>query len=215
MTTHRKSSQLNCMTCDFQTNIRSSLENHINLKHTQEKDRKSFKCDDCKIGFSSTWHLNNHTRDEHEAKEECYHYKSNRCKFGNTCWKLHRASSNIESFTCFSCKESFRNMNELMKNRKNKHIDLCKPCLPKGGECRFKENPEKCWFVHKDFQMVGKKPVPPSSSSTILKSSHSIQSSQLTQPNQSSQCSHCQPNQSLTSDVQTLSKEALESSPSH
>ena len=129
----------------------------------------------------------------------------------------------------------FKNMNELMKHRKRKHIELCKPCLPKGDKCRFEENPDQCWFIHKDFQLVRKKSAPPSScqpssaasqpfsaasqpSSAASQPSSAISqpSSAAIQPLQSvSQCNQCHPAQSLTPGVQILQKEASESSPSH
>ena len=122
-----------------------------------------------------------------------------------------------------------------MKHRKRKHIELCKPCLPKGDKCRFEENPDQCWFIHKDFQSVRKKLALPSScqpssaasqpfsaasqpSSAASKpsSASSQPSSAAIQPLQSvSQCNQCHPAQSLTPGVQILQKEASESSPSH
>ena len=65
------------------------------------------------------------------------------------------------NFTCYTCKETFSTMNELMSHRKKKHIDLCKPCEPKNGPCCFENMPEMCWFVHSDFSEGSRKQVPP------------------------------------------------------
>ena len=52
-------------------------------------------------------------------------------------------------------------MNKLMDHRKQKHVEMCKPCEPKNGICRYQENPEKCWFLHKDFSQDMNKNAPP------------------------------------------------------
>ena len=105
--------------------------------------------------------LKNHIRDDHGKTEECVFYKANRCKFEQTCWKIHIAQTNKDPFTCFSCNTGFPNMNGLMSHRKKTHIELCKPCQPKNGNCRFENPPEKCCFVHQHFQEVMKKHNPP------------------------------------------------------
>ena len=52
-------------------------------------------------------------------------------------------------------------MNDLMRHRKSKPIELCKPCMPKEGKCKFEKDNDRCWFIHKDFQKVSKKQDPP------------------------------------------------------
>ena len=158
---HRKGSQLNCMLCDFQTNQRELLKNHINFKHTEEKNQEVKSCDQCSMQFMTIWNLKNHIRDVHGPQEDCYLYKQNRCKFNKSCWRLHKPGQSNESFTCFSCKENFKTINELMRHRKREHIELCKPCSPKEGSCRFENDPDRCWFLHEDFQQRGNKQAPP------------------------------------------------------
>ena len=158
---HRESVQWNCNECSYQSNNKDSLKNHINFKHTIEINKEVFEWEVCARQFRSTWHLRNHTRDEHGKNEECVHFKQNRCKFGDNCWKKHSYLTGAKSFVCYSCKDTFKNMNELMEHRNLKHIEMCKPCEPKNGICRYQENPEKCWFVHKDFPQAMNKPVPP------------------------------------------------------
>ena len=101
--------------------------------------------------FRSLWHLRNHSRDKHGRKEECSFYNENRCKFGSKCCKKHSPSQGNKSYTCFTCKETFQNMNTLMHHRKKRHEELCRPCEPKNGNCRYEDNPESCWFIHQDF----------------------------------------------------------------
>ena len=158
---HQEKTQWNCMDCSFQTNNKSMLRNHLNFKHTKDNDKQVFGCDKCERQFSYSWSLKNHTRDDHGKTEECVFYKVNKCKFGQTCWKLHNENTNKDSFICFSCNDGFKTMNSLMSHRKKDHIDLCKPCQPKNGNCRFENNIEKCWFVHQNFQEVMKKHNPP------------------------------------------------------
>ena len=149
------------MQCDFQTNNKSLLRNHINLQHTKEQDRDKIDCDQCETECSSAWHLRNHIRDAHDSQEDCTFYQTNRCKFGSSCWKLHRTTTTESAFTCFSCKDTFKNMNDLMRHRNSKHIELCKPCMPKEGKCKFEKDTDRCWFIHKDFQKVSNKQDPP------------------------------------------------------
>ena len=158
---HRERSQWNCLECSFQADNKDTLKNHLNFKHTLENDKEVFNCKICERQFRSLWHLNNHTRDEHKKDEECVYFKQSRCKFGNVCWKAHTNITGNILFTCFSCKDVFKSMNELMGHRKLKHIEMCKPCEPKNGTCRFKENPDKCWFAHEDFSQDRNKQVPP------------------------------------------------------
>ena len=158
---HKDLSQWNCMNCDFQANSRDNLKNHINFKHTKDTDKVVLNCDKCKMQFRSMWHLRNHKRDDHGKEEECIFYKDKRCKFGHSCWKIHMEGNGIISFTCFWCKETFKSMNELMNHRKKKHIELCKPCNPKQGPCRFANQPERCWFSDKDFPQALNQQIPP------------------------------------------------------
>ena len=158
---HREMSQWNCMNCAFQANSRDNLKNHINFKHTKDSDKVVLNCDKCQMKFRSVWHLRNHKRDDHGKEEECLFNKDNRCKFGNSCWKVHKENTGIQTFTCYSCKEVFKNMNELMSHRKKMHIELCKPCHPKEGACRFANHPERCWFIHQSFQQAQNQQVPP------------------------------------------------------
>ena len=149
------------MDCSFQSTSKDQLKSHINFKHTKDSNIKVYKCEVCKRQFRSVWHLNNHIRDEHGKEKECSFYKENRCKFGNSCWKEHKENRGTIIFTCYSCKETFKSINDLMSHRKKKHIDLVKPCEPKNGNCRFEDQPEKCWFIHKDFLQATKKQAPP------------------------------------------------------
>ena len=158
---HTELFQWNCMKCAFQANSRDHLKTHINFKHTKETDKEVIDCDKCNRQFRSTWHLRNHTRDDHGKEEECSFYKDNKCKFGNKCWKVHSENSDIKTFTCYSCKETFKNINELMGHRKKNHIELVKFCEPKQGICRFESQPERCWFKHKDFSQATRKQGPP------------------------------------------------------
>ena len=158
---HRQITQYNCMNCSFQATSKDQLQTHMNFKHTKEAEREVFDCETCKRQFRSNWHRRNHQRDDHGKDQECTFYKEKRCKFGNTCWKAHNDNTGPITFKCYSCKEIFKNMNELMSHRKQKHIDLCKPCEPKNGVCRFKDQPERCWFIHQDFSQELNKQVPP------------------------------------------------------
>ena len=121
------------MQCSFQGNSKDNLRTHINFKHTKDTEKEVLDCDKCKRQFRSTWHLRNHNRDDHGKDEECIYYKDNRCKFGNACWRLHSEKVGPKTFTCYSCKATFKNINELMTHRKNKHIELVKPCDPEQG----------------------------------------------------------------------------------
>ena len=121
------------MQCLFQGNSKDNLRTHINFKHTKDTEKEVLDCDKCKRQFRSTWHLRNHNRDDHGKDKECIHYKDNICKFGNACWRLHSEKVGPKTFTCYSCKATFKNINELMTHRKNKHIELVKPCDPEQG----------------------------------------------------------------------------------
>lgn len=159
---HRPTYQWNCMKCPFQTNDKVSLKNHFDLKRTERQCK--LKCKECSGEFNSSWHLKNHIRDEHGQQELCSHFKENKCKFGYRCWKKHignPSGQNDSTFTCYTCRENFKNLNMLMTHKKKKHTELCKPCLPKNGTCQFENMPEKCWYLHLDFQVQGGIQVPP------------------------------------------------------
>ena len=158
---HKNSNQLNCMSCDFQTNQHNLLKSHINFKHTEKQNREVFDCYMCEMQFMSIWILGNHKRDIHGPQEDCFFFSQNRCKFGKSCWKKHIHNKNEDLFICFSCKLKFKTINELMEHRKKDHLEICKLCLPKEGSCRFENNPDRCWFVHQDFQKGGEKQAPP------------------------------------------------------
>ena len=149
------------MQCSFQATSSNILKNHMNFKHTKIGDQEVHDCSVCKRQFRSIWNLKHHTRDEHGKDEECVFYKENKCKFWNTCWKADTGNIGNIKFLCYSCKETFKSMKELMSHRKREHIELCKPCEPKNGTCRFEDHPEKCWFLHKDFSQASKKQNPP------------------------------------------------------
>ena len=180
-TEKHKRGAYDCMSCDFQTNQESLLKSHINFKHTKEQDREVVNCDICDMKFMSFWSLRNHKRDIHGPQEDCFFFSKKRCKFGASCWKIHGPNVNKDLFTCFACKSSFKTINELMKHRKREHLELCKPCSPKEGNCCFENEPDRCWFIHQEFHQLGEKEAPPiRSPSTQLN-----QSSQSNQTNQS------------------------------
>ena len=139
------------------------LKNHFSFKHTKDSFKHEVECEKCGQSFSTSLFQKNHTRDDHGKTDECVFYKSNRCRFGKTCWKIHNGNSDSDPFHRFSCKEGFQTMSGLMSHRKKEHIELCKPCQPRNGNCRFENTPERCWFVHQSFQEARKKHNPPSS----------------------------------------------------
>ena len=56
-----------CTHCDYVTyNSRACLNNHINAKHTEEKN-KPFQCSHCNRGFSQKAHLCIHCEKEHNV----------------------------------------------------------------------------------------------------------------------------------------------------
>ena len=159
---HKPLYEWNCMQCSFQTNDKESLKKHFNLKHTERQD--TLVCEKCSLELKSPWQLKNHIRDEHGKSEECFYFKDNRCRFGDRCWKKQSMRSNEKqssSFVCYSCKENFSSLNNLMTHKKKEHLELCKPCSPKDGTCQFEDAPEKCWYIHKDFQEHRRKKGPP------------------------------------------------------
>ncbi|XP_033231834.1 zinc finger protein 107-like [Belonocnema kinseyi] len=58
--------RFNCVYCNYQTNLETTLSNHINFRHLNTL-RTVYKCDTCSRSYRSSSALNQHKRLEHAA----------------------------------------------------------------------------------------------------------------------------------------------------
>ena len=149
-------SQLNCNLCSFQSNDKKEFANHVE-KHgvndpTINIQLKHWKCRNCEESYESKWKMMDHRRDNHEMPM-CFYDMDGKCKqLPGKCWYKHKSSQPIEptsskSTTCFSCKEEFLSLGDMMDHRKINHKEIVKQCNKFAtGECRR----ERCWFLHEN-----------------------------------------------------------------
>ena len=90
-------------------------------------------------------------RDRNEKLNECSYFKKGDCRFPQEqCWNKHTlviapTTTPIEhkDIKCFTCKNNFRNISEMMVHRKEVHPEKVRPSNDP-DRCGF----TICWFLH-------------------------------------------------------------------
>ena len=128
-------SQLNCNLCSFQASTRREFINHIPIHGDSDPTTRmqinQWKCRNCEEFFENKVLLMNHRRDNHDMPM-CYFDMEDRCSQSpERCWYKHRSqkslTTNIKNSKCFSCKEEFNSIGDMMDHRKEIHPETVKP----------------------------------------------------------------------------------------
>ena len=82
LTQHTEDGDWNCKDCDFQTNSKTNLQNHIKEKHTQPT---MLTCKHCLVNFKTNVSLNIHIRENHKPYKLCDKLMNNKCEFDSDC----------------------------------------------------------------------------------------------------------------------------------
>ena len=102
-----------------------------------------------------------HRRTKHPSTKKCYNFPD--CVNGDRCLYIHdtlaenkgdggahsaQTQREEDSFTCRTCKENFKDKNEMMVHRKREHLNTVGVCknISAGINCR--KGPENCWYRH-------------------------------------------------------------------
>ena len=135
---------LKCDKCDYQSNQKNEIENHINQKH-------NITCYTCKEKFNIFSELITHRREMHPSNKKCRYFPE--CSWGEDC--LYRHYENIEqensqevhAFTCKTCNNTLESKSSLMIHKKRTHsetVNICKDLDT--NSCR--RGAMHCWFHH-------------------------------------------------------------------
>ena len=91
-----------------------------------------------------------HNKDNHkEVVTFCWKFEAGNCLFGNQkCWFIHNEVKESTDYTCKLCDNTFPNLPELMKHKKEYHIQTVQVC--KNRICIYGR--EKCWYKHKESE---------------------------------------------------------------
>ena len=92
-----------------------------------------------------------HRKHYHEDKVgDCRSYSKGTCTYSReTCWWKHDKCFNEGEFSCSYCEKTFVSRSDLMKHRKNKHIEEVESCTyARNGSCHFSN--QDCWFIHEE-----------------------------------------------------------------
>ena len=157
-----KKAKFCCTECDYETNDKSTLDNHMSLSH-QFVNKSRFTCVSCAQGFEIKGSLIRHRRSAHgKSKMKCRYYAENRCMFkennGEECLYDHSdtiqvgtSNGSVQSndrINCNSCEETFTFKSAFLKHRKAKHPGTVPDCksYKEGRSCLFGD---LCGFSHK------------------------------------------------------------------
>ena len=143
MTTHDKQedSQFNCKDCQYQSNNRDQLNQHVETTH---KNVTEYECKLCNNYFETRNDLNIHSKETHKwTYKPCRNFPSKNCEYDSEC-NFNRIILNQGEHTCFKCGDVFSSKTPLLKHIKSVHgEETCK---------RFQDNKcsfgEKCFFKH-------------------------------------------------------------------
>ena len=128
-------SQLNCNLCSFQASTRREFINHIPIHGDSDPTTRmqinQWKCRNCEEFFESKVLLMNHRRDNHDMLM-CYFDMEDRfSQSPERCWYKHRShkslTTNIKNSKCYSSKEEFNSIGNMMDHRKEIHPETVKP----------------------------------------------------------------------------------------
>ena len=142
-----------CLECEFPANDIWELGEHIYEFHTL-KDHGDFACTFCYEKFGRKRDLMVHRKKDHEEKVViCTEYTTGTCTYNREeCWWRHEKNNNEDGYSCADCDKTFKNRGDLMKHRKNAHIESVSTCRHAlNGRCHFSS--KDCWFIHEDERM--------------------------------------------------------------
>ena len=101
----------------------------------------------------------NHRKSEHPSRKVCRYFKDDCCQFtAKDCWYRHEdktSQSDVDvdfENTCKDCEKVFGTRSELMKHKKDRHMEKISKCRDfKLGKCPWNSN--NCWFLHEEVNM--------------------------------------------------------------
>ena len=136
----------NCMRCNYEAEDMYDLDAHTWSEH-EEAEYYTIQCKFCDEAFHTLGDMMLHKKERHAVKViDCRNFSIGQCSFGeDKCWFVH--NNTIENFKCNMCDQTFHSRSDVMKHRKNMHLDCiqnCKNILDKGS-CPYKND---CWYKH-------------------------------------------------------------------
>ena len=150
--------EFNCKKCDFQATTENQLKKHFTLKHTLKgvPEDEEIRCRICGEQEVGKRNLMVHRKQKHRnSVAPCQNYSKGKCPFSpESCWWIHEEISEKrdETVSCYTCDDTFKSKNEMMKHRKSMHEDFVKPCNRfLRNECQRQD--KFCWFIHKEEGM--------------------------------------------------------------
>ena len=154
---HAHEDKFNCHHCDFQTNCEKLLENH-KKKTGHTKSGEEVTCKTCKKTFKNMEELRDHRRVEHPSTQRCNWFP--KCKNGEKCLYVHIREEDMDVDTqitqerpehkCRVCGEHFNNKHNMMKHRKQEHIQNVNRCR-EGDNC---SRGAECWYKHENSRQA-------------------------------------------------------------
>ena len=132
-------STFTCGICDFQSQTRDQLVNHLIRKHD------IYTCNSCNVTRSTKNGMNTHIIENHKSHKPCINYPS--CEYDGECRYKHIKLKENEHI-CFKCGVIVTSVKDLMKHIKETHGS--EPCN------KFAQNNcargSRCWFSHSRLQ---------------------------------------------------------------
>ena len=125
-------------------------DEQVEVQATRNTDHEiqsiNIVCKFCEKVFQTKCDLMKHKKDDHrEEVEVCWKLAAGKCPFGTQkCWFIHDEVTEFKEYTCKLCDNTFSNLPELMKHKKEYHIQTVQAC--KNRICIYGR--QKCWYKH-------------------------------------------------------------------
>ena len=145
----------NCGVCVFQSSSEDPLWSHMDTEHDirREEENESNSCKTCQQNFIQESDLKYHIKLKHEEiASPCKYFMQGWCMFSDeVCWNSHNIQiiqkmEPLNEYNCKYCEKVFSAKHELMKHRKQNHLQnvgLCRENLK--NKCKYKN---ECWYKH-------------------------------------------------------------------
>ena len=146
---------IRCEECEFPAECINDLVFHMYEFHPLAEKDPSIKCNHCDDTFTSKRDFMIHRKRDHVEKVQlCTNISNGECSYGNGCWFRHDINS-LPEYNCNHCETAFVRKSELMKHKKDEHVETVKKCENyEDGTCRYSS--VQCWFLHENDQNKSK-----------------------------------------------------------
>ena len=141
-----------CGDCDYESDCVHCFSDHDHEPEDSNDEvirDSNFNCYYCDEIFPTKATVMTHTKISHVDKaKHCLNFLEGTCSYNDNCWFLHdqKVRESDPGFNCNYCDRRFKTKIQLMRHKKQDHIQNVARCSNENKNCKF--GFENCWFLH-------------------------------------------------------------------